>query len=51
MGGPSGVGNAGVGVKDLVKIDIGLVDELLELGNLAHLLEGENLVLLVTVDG
>jgi hypothetical protein len=39
-----------VRVKDLCEIQVGLVDELLQLGNFAHLLEGENLVLLVAID-
>jgi hypothetical protein len=51
VGGPSGVCNTGVRVEDLVEVEVLLLDELLERGNLADLLDGENLVLLVTVDG
>jgi hypothetical protein len=51
VGSPAGVCNAGVRVEDLLKIDVGLVDELLELGDLANLLEGKNLLLLVAIDG
>lgn len=47
---PSGVSDAAVRVEDLCEIQVGLVDEFLQLGNLAHLLEGKNLVLLVTID-
>lgn len=51
MGGPAGVCNAGVGIKDLGHIKIRLVDKLPELGNLADLLEGKDLLLLVAIDG
>lgn len=51
MGGPSGVCNAGVRVEDLGLVEVALLDELLEGGDLADLLDGEDLVLLVTVDG
>lgn len=51
MGGPPGVGNAAVRIKDLGQVEFRLVDELLELRNLADLLESVNLFLLVTVDG
>lgn len=51
VGSPSRVGNAGMRVEDLGEIWLLLLDELLELGDLADLLEGENCVLLVTVDG
>jgi hypothetical protein len=50
VGGPAGVGDTGVGVEDLGEVGLGLLDELLELGDLANLLEGEDLVLLVAVD-
>ena len=50
VGGPAGVGDAGVGIKDLLQVDIGLVDELLELGHLANLLEGHHLIPLVAID-
>jgi hypothetical protein len=45
------VGNTGVCVKDLCKIGLLLLDELLQLGDLANLLEGKDLVFLVTIDG
>jgi hypothetical protein len=51
MGGPAGVGNAGVRIKDFLEIDVGLVDELPQLGHLSNLLEGKNLVLLVSING
>lgn len=51
VGGPAGVGNTGVRVEDLVLVELVLLDELLEGGDLADLLDGEDLVLLVTVDG
>ena len=51
VGGPACVGNAGVRVKDLVEVHLGLVDELPQLGHLADLLEGQDLILLVAVDG
>jgi len=41
--------NAGVGIEDLVKIWFLLLNECLQLGHLAKLLEGENLILLVTI--
>ena len=48
---PSGVGDTGVGVKDLLKVEGRvLVNESLELCNLADLLEGQDLLLLVAVD-
>lgn len=51
MGGPSGVCNTGVRVEDLGLVELALLDELLEGGDLADLLDGKDLVLLVTVDG
>jgi hypothetical protein len=45
------VGNTGVRVKDLLEIDLGLVDKLPQFGHLADLLEGQDLMLLVAVDG
>jgi hypothetical protein len=51
VGGPSGVSNTGVRVEDLVEVEVLLVDELLEGGDLANLLDSVDLVLLVTVDG
>ena len=51
VGGPSRVRNAGVRVEDLGEIGLLLVDQALELGDLAHLLEGKDGVLLVAIDG
>jgi hypothetical protein len=48
---PPRVGNAGMRVENLGEVGLGLLDELLQLGYLAHLLEGKNLVLLVSIDG
>jgi len=45
------VRDAAVGIERLGQVDVGLVDELPELGYLADLLEGEHLLLLVAVDG
>ena len=50
VGGPTSVCNSGVRVKDFCEIWLLLLDELLELGYLAHLLESKDLVSLVTVD-
>jgi hypothetical protein len=38
-------------VKDLCEIGLLLLNELLQLGNLADLLEGKDLISLVSVDG
>jgi len=40
-----------VRVKDLGEVGLGLLNQSLELGNLADLLEGKDLLLLVTIDG
>ena len=50
VGGPAGVCNASMRVKDLLHVWLLLGDELLQLRNLSHLFESENLVSLVTVD-
>jgi hypothetical protein len=50
VGSPSGVCNASVRVKDLLQIGARLINELLELDYLANLLEGQHLVLLVTIN-
>jgi hypothetical protein len=50
VGGPAGVGNAGVAVKHLLEVDVGGIDHLAELDHLADLLEGDNLVGLVAID-
>ena len=49
VGCPPGVGNTAVGIIDLGQVDIGLIDELPELCNLADLLEGEDLLFLVPI--
>lgn len=51
MGGPPRVGNAGVRVKDLVEVEVLLLHQLLQRSDLAHLLDGVDLILLVAVDG
>ena len=51
MSGPSGVCNAGMVVKDLGEVRLLSLDQLLELRNLADLLEREHLFLVVAVDG
>lgn len=51
VGGPSSVCDTGVVVEDLGKVWLLGSDELLQLGDLADLLEGEDLVLLVAIDG
>ena len=50
VGGPSGVRDAAVRVKDLGHVDLGAVDELLELGHLADLFESKDFIFLVAVD-
>lgn len=51
VGGPSGVSNTSVRVEDLVEVEVLLLDELLQGSDLADLLDGKDLVLLVTIDG
>jgi hypothetical protein len=51
VGGPASVGNTAVCVKDLVEIGLLLLDELLQLGDLADLLESKHFISLVSVDG
>jgi len=51
VGGPSGVGNTSVRVKDLVQVEVLLLDQLLQRGHLANLLDSKNLVLLIAIDG
>lgn len=51
VGGPTGVSDTSVGIEDLLEIDVGLVNELPQLGDLANLLEGLDLLLLVAIDG
>jgi len=50
VGGPACVCNADVGIEDLVEVGLLLLDECLELRNLANLLERKDLVSLVSVD-
>jgi hypothetical protein len=45
------VRNTGVRVEDLVEVKLLLVEELLQRGDLADLLDGVDLVLLVAIDG
>jgi hypothetical protein len=51
VGGPSGVGNTSVRVEDLVEVEVLLLNKLLEGSDLADLLDGVDLVLLVTING
>lgn len=51
VSGPSGVGDTGVRVEDLVEVEVLLLDKLLQRGDLADLLDGVDLILLVTVNG
>ena len=50
VGGPSGVCNTGVRVEDLGEIWLLLLNELLQLCDLADLLERKDLVLLVAIN-
>jgi hypothetical protein len=50
VSGPSGVCNAGMGVKDFGHVWLVRSNELLQLGNLANLLESVNFIFLVTVN-
>jgi hypothetical protein len=47
---PTSVCNASMGVEGLGHVDARFGNELLELCNLAHLLERKHLILLVTID-
>jgi len=51
VSGPASVCNTGVGIKDLLHVDIALFNELTEFGHLADLLESKHFILLVTIDG
>ncbi len=51
MGSPSGVRNTCVGIEDFCEIWLLVLDELLQLCNLANLLERKHFILLVTVNG
>ena len=50
VSGPPSVCNASVRIKDLLHVDIALIDELSEFGDLANLLEGKYFILLVAID-
>lgn len=50
VGGPTSVGNTGMCVKDLCEVGLLVLDELLQLGDLANLLESEHFISLVSVD-
>lgn len=50
VGGPTSVCDTNVGIEDLCEVWLLLLDELLELCDLANFLECENLVSLVSVD-
>jgi hypothetical protein len=49
VSGPSCVCNTSVRIKDLSQVGLLILDQLLQLGNFADLLEGKDLVLLVTI--
>ena len=51
MGSPSGVCNTSMRIEWLGHVDIGVVNELSKLCDLAHLLECEDLILFVSIDG
>jgi hypothetical protein len=51
VGSPASVGDTAMCVKDLCEIGLLLLDELLQLGDLADLLEGKDLISLVSVYG
>jgi hypothetical protein len=50
VGCPAGVCNTAVRIEDLLEIWLGLLNELLQLGNLANLLVCEDLILLVSIN-
>ena len=51
MSSPSSMCDTSMGIIGLGKVWLGFCDQFLQLGHLAHLLEGKDLILLVTVDG
>lgn len=51
VSGPSSVCNASVGVENFAEVRLGLLNERLQLRNLADLLEGKDLVPLVAIYG
>ena len=50
MSGPPSMRNASVRIKHLLHVHATLLDELSEFGDLADLLEGKHLILLVAID-
>lgn len=50
MSGPASVSNSSVRIESLGEVWLRLGNELLQFGDLANLLEGKDLILLVTVD-
>lgn len=50
MSSPPGVSDTGMGIKNLREVGLRFIDELLEFGDLANLLECKDLVLLVAVN-
>ena len=50
MGCPSGVSNTSVALKSFLQVNLGPINQLLELSDLANFLEGNNLVLLISID-
>ena len=47
---PASVCDTSMRIKGFGQVDTGFGDKLLELCNLAHLLEGKDLILLITID-
>lgn len=50
MSSPSGVSDTGMGIKNFGEVGLSFVDELLQFGYLANLLERKDLILLVTIN-
>jgi hypothetical protein len=50
MSGPASVSDTAVRVKHLIEVELVLINQLLQLGHLADLLEREDLILLVAID-
>lgn len=48
---PASMGNAGMTVEDLVHVRLNLLDELIELRDLADFFESEDFILLVSFNG
>jgi hypothetical protein len=51
MGSPTSVRDTGVRLEGLGHVGFTLLNEFLELGNLAHFLEGKDFILLVAIHG